>query len=71
MQIAEQEGIAAQVQEALRAIFIGSIGPTTSEALEDYGLQVNFEPTHPKMGVLVNEAAQAIMGNWPRLPNRR
>ena len=40
----------------------GSIGPTTSETLEEYGLKANFEPSHPKMGLLVNEtAAQAII----------
>jgi chromatin segregation and condensation protein Rec8/ScpA/Scc1 (kleisin family)/uroporphyrinogen-III synthase len=62
MKIAEEEGIAKQVLESLRSSFIGSIGPTTSETLEDYGLKADFEPSHPKMGLLVNEAAQqAIM----------
>jgi len=55
--IAEEEGIAQQVREALQLAFIGSIGPTTSETLEDYGLKASFEPSHPKMGLLVNEAA--------------
>jgi uroporphyrinogen-III synthase len=57
MAIAEQEGISTQVEEALQSMFIGSIGPTTSETLEDYGLKADFEPSHPKMGLLVNEAA--------------
>jgi uroporphyrinogen-III synthase len=56
MKIAEEEGIAQQVLESLRSAFIGSIGPTTSETLEDYGLKADFEPSHPKMGLLVNEA---------------
>ena len=51
MKIAEEEGIAKQVVEALQSAFIGSIGPTTSETLEDYGLKADFEPSHPKMGV--------------------
>jgi uroporphyrinogen-III synthase len=55
--IAEEEGIAKQVRDALSSCFIGSIGPTTTETLEDYGLKANFEPSHPKMGLLVNEAA--------------
>jgi uroporphyrinogen-III synthase len=55
--IAEEEGIAKQVRDALSSCFIGSIGPTTTETLEDYGLKPNFEPSHPKMGLLVNEAA--------------
>jgi uroporphyrinogen-III synthase len=62
MKIAHEEGISRQVLEALQSAFIGSIGPTTTEALEDYGLKADFEPSHPKMGLLVNEAAgQAAM----------
>jgi uroporphyrinogen-III synthase len=57
IRIAEEEGIAKQVRDALSACFIGSIGPTTTETLEDYGLKATFEPSHPKMGLLVNEAA--------------
>jgi uroporphyrinogen-III synthase len=57
LKIAAGEGIETQVLEALRSAFIGSIGPTTSETLEDYGLKPDFEPSHPKMGLLVNEAA--------------
>lgn len=57
MRIAEEEGIEQQVREALQSAFVGSIGPTTTEALEDYGLKADFEPSHPKMGLLVNEAA--------------
>ncbi len=62
MKIAEEEGIAKQVAESLESAFIGSIGPTTSETLQQYGLKADFEPSHPKMGLLVNEAAgQAII----------
>jgi uroporphyrinogen-III synthase len=57
MKIAEEEGIGQQVLEALGSCFLGSIGPTTSETLEEYGLKADFEPSHPKMGLLVNEAA--------------
>jgi uroporphyrinogen-III synthase len=58
MRIAEEEGISQQVIEALQSAFIGSIGPTTSETLEEYGIKPDFEPSHPRMGLLVNEAAQ-------------
>jgi uroporphyrinogen-III synthase len=60
MKIAAEEGIAPQVLTGLRAAFIGSIGPATSETLEDYGLKADFEPSHPKMGLLVNEAAAVL-----------
>lgn len=62
MRIAEEEGIEQQVREALQSAFVGSIGPTTTEALEDYGLKAHFEPSHPKMGLLVNEAAGQAVG---------
>jgi uroporphyrinogen-III synthase len=42
---------------ALRRVFIASIGPTCSESLRAHGLQPALEPSHPKMGILVREAA--------------
>jgi uroporphyrinogen-III synthase len=63
--IAEEEGIAQQVREAFQSAFVASIGPTTSETLEEYGLKADFEPSHPKMGVLVNEAAARAQAALP------
>lgn len=57
-QVAEQMGLAKQLTSALRSIVVLSIGPTTSEELAHYGIQPDFEPSRPKMGFLVNEAAQ-------------
>lgn len=53
-------GIALEdaVREAFRKIVVGSIGPTTSEALREHGISPDFEPEHPKMGFLVNAAAE-------------
>jgi len=45
---------------ALRQLRIASIGPTTTEALEEFGLQPWMEPSHPKMGLLVREAAERM-----------
>jgi uroporphyrinogen-III synthase len=59
IKIAEEEGIAQQVLESLQSCCLCSIGPTTSETLQQYGLKADFEPSHPKMGLLVNEAAAA------------
>ncbi|MCA9269002.1 MAG: uroporphyrinogen decarboxylase, partial [Planctomycetales bacterium] len=42
----------------LRRAVVVSVGPTTSEALCDQGLSVDIEPSHPKMGHMVVEAAQ-------------
>jgi uroporphyrinogen-III synthase len=62
VRVAENLGIGQQVLERLRETFIGSIGPTTSEALEEFGLRPSFEPSHPKMGLLVREAAERFHG---------
>ena len=56
--VAEQMGVHEQLREALRKAVVLSIGPTTSEELEHYGIEPDFEPSRPKMGFLVNEAAQ-------------
>ncbi len=57
LRIADEDGIGEPVRAALRKVFIASIGPTTTETVEECGLRVEFEPSHPKMGLLVNEAA--------------
>ena len=45
------------VLEGLRRTFVASIGPTCSESLRACGLTPAVEPSHPKMGILVREAA--------------
>ncbi|HZQ52724.1 MAG TPA: uroporphyrinogen-III synthase [Bryobacteraceae bacterium] len=45
------------VLEALRKTFVASIGPTCSESLQACGVTPAMEPSHPKMGILVREAA--------------
>jgi len=58
MQVAEQMNVRDALVAALGRCMVGSIGPVTSEALAEYGVRVHFEPTHPKMGFLVKEAAE-------------
>jgi uroporphyrinogen-III synthase len=57
-QIAEQVGKKGALKAGLRNVVKASIGPTTSEVLRSYGLFVNLEASHPKMGILVKEAAE-------------
>ena len=57
-QIAEQMGCEDDLRAGLRSIVVVSIGPTTSEELAHYGVTPDFEPSRPKMGFIVNEAAQ-------------
>ncbi len=47
-----------ELRAALRKTVVVSIGPTTSEELAHYGIEPDFEPSRPKMGFMVNEAAQ-------------
>jgi uroporphyrinogen-III synthase len=56
--IAREEGVEEAALAGLRRCFVGSIGPTTTEALEEFEVRPSFEPSHPKMGILVLEAAQ-------------
>lgn len=58
LQIAREMNMELQIRRAFERIAVGSIGPVTSEALRDEKLTVDFEPEHPKMGFLVNEAGR-------------
>lgn len=58
LQVAEEMTSRDSLVEALRKVKVASIGPVTSEALGEYGIPVSMEPTHPKMGFLVREAAE-------------
>jgi uroporphyrinogen-III synthase len=57
MLVAGEMGLAGEVRRALGKVVVASIGPMTSEALRQNGLPVDMEPSHPKMGFLVSEAA--------------
>ena len=59
LRIAKQLGQENELLAALRSTVIASIGPTTSEKLHEHSIQVDFEPSHPKMGHLVHETAAA------------
>jgi uroporphyrinogen-III synthase len=56
--IASRMNLEHELRRAFARIVVGSIGPITSEELREHGFNVDFEPQHPKMGFLVNQAAQ-------------
>lgn len=58
VRVAEEMHARDSVIAALQRTRIVSIGPVTSEALAEYGIPVHIEPSHPKMGFLVKEAAE-------------
>jgi uroporphyrinogen-III synthase len=57
-EVAERMKKADLLHEALSGVVITSVGPLTSEELRGRGLSVDIECTHPKMGFLVQEAAE-------------
>ena len=57
-QIVVEMQMEAQVRAGLARAVIGSIGPTTSDRLREYGLAVDLEASHPKFGVLIRELAE-------------
>jgi uroporphyrinogen-III synthase len=58
LRIAREMNLERELRAGFARILIGSIGPITSEELREQGFSADFEPAHPKMGFLVNEAAQ-------------
>jgi uroporphyrinogen-III synthase len=57
-EIAEQTGKKDALKGSFEKVVKASIGPTTSEVLRSYGLSIDLEASHPRMGFLVREAAE-------------
>jgi uroporphyrinogen-III synthase len=58
LSVATSMGIEDEVRHHLHRLVIASIGPIASEELRRQGLQIDLEPSHPKMGFLVKEVAE-------------
>lgn len=58
LQIAAEMKEEDALRRALSRMVVASIGPTTSERLRELGIAPDIEPSHPKMGYLVSEAAE-------------
>lgn len=56
LKVAADMGVEDAVKRSLADVVIGSIGPSSSAELRRHGLEPSFEPSHPKMGLLVREA---------------
>lgn len=57
MQVAADIGLAEAIRDGLRHTLVVSIGPISSEALRAHGLEADMEPSHPRMGQLLHDAA--------------
>jgi uroporphyrinogen-III synthase len=62
MKIAAEEGVEEAVRRAMKKVVVASVGPSTSETLREFGIEPDLEPSHPKMGFLVNETAAKAAG---------
>jgi uroporphyrinogen-III synthase len=57
-QVAAEMHLEEAVRSGLQRAVVASIGPTTSEELLRRGITRDLEPSHPKIGFLVKEAAE-------------
>jgi uroporphyrinogen-III synthase len=58
MELLERDRRSDAFRRALARMVVGSIGPTAGERLRRHGWPVDLEPSHPRMGTLVKEAAE-------------
>ncbi|HWB31439.1 MAG TPA: uroporphyrinogen-III synthase [Vicinamibacterales bacterium] len=56
--VVQELGLESRVRDGLARAIIASIGPTASAELRRHHVEPTFEPSHPKMGLLVREAAE-------------
>ena len=58
LRVARENGEMEPLLEAFQRVVVGSVGPACSTSLLHFGLPIDVEPGHPKMGPLVQETAQ-------------
>lgn len=63
LEVAVERGQRDEAIAALQRAFVASIGPDCSESLRACGIKPQMEPSHPKMGLLVREAAAEYAKN--------
>lgn len=62
MQVADMMGSQEELKEALRNVFVASIGPVCSGGLKSHGIHIDFEPSRPKLAVFIREIADELPG---------
>ncbi|MDH5562703.1 MAG: uroporphyrinogen-III synthase [Nitrospirota bacterium] len=60
IQVLGERSMMPRLQPVLAQMMVASIGELASERLRQHGFPVDLEPSHPKMGILVKEASQAV-----------
>jgi uroporphyrinogen-III synthase len=61
LQVAEQMHMRDALLDRLRRTVVASIGPSTTEELARQGITPDFQPSQPKMGILISETARAAL----------
>ena len=56
-QVAIEDGAEEELRRALKNLVVGSVGPVCTEVLQQFGIEADIEPKHPKMGSLIAEVA--------------
>jgi len=56
--VVQTMGLEVDVMHGLDRALIASIGPSASAELRRHHIEPTFEPSHPKMGLLIREAAE-------------
>jgi len=55
--VAAENNLADLLRDSFERIVVGSIGPICTQVLEQFGIDPDIEPAHPKMGSLIAEVA--------------
>jgi len=58
MQMAERLDSADRLRQVLEKVVVSVVGPIVAERLRSHELPVDFEPSHPKMGIHVKETSE-------------
>ena len=59
MLVAQQLGVEARLRAQILRMVVGSVGPSTSQMLQEHSVPIDIEPVHPRMGQLVRDVADA------------
>lgn len=58
MRLAAEKDVTEALRLAFDRVFVASIGPVCTEGLRDHGIEPDFQPQRPKLGVMMREMAE-------------
>ncbi|HEY6046357.1 MAG TPA: uroporphyrinogen-III synthase, partial [Pyrinomonadaceae bacterium] len=69
-QVAIEDGSEEELRRALKKIVVGSVGPVCTEVLQQFGIEPDIVPEHPKMGSLIAAVAASARDMLTRKVSR-